>query len=137
MDIDYFKSINNIYGHLLSDEALKAVSSVISSSLSQTEMTCLYGGDEIVIMLPRTTGEEAKNIAKRLSEKVSAIELNPKYTGGADIKLSISQGISVFPYDTDDQNDLIKRADEALYYVKQHGRGFWALYGDIKEGKMK
>ena len=137
MDIDYFKTINDTYGHLLGDEALKAVSSVISGSLRQTDLPCRYGGDEIVIMLPRTTGEEAKNIAKRLSEKVSAIELNPKYTGGTDIKLSISQGIAVFPYDTDEQNDLIKRADEALYYVKQHGRGFWALYGDIKEGKMK
>lgn len=137
MDIDYFKTINDTYGHLLGDEALKAVSGVISGSLRQTDLPCRYGGDEIVIMLPRTTGEEAKNIAKRLSEKVASIELNPKYTGGADIKLSISQGISVFPYDTDDQNDLIKRADEALYYVKQHGRGFWALYGDIKEGKMK
>ena len=137
MDIDYFKTINDTYGHLLGDEALKVVSGVISGSLRQTDLPCRYGGDEIVIMLPRTTGEEAKNIAKRLSEKVASIELNPKYTGGADIKLSISQGISVFPYDTDDQNDLIKRADEALYYVKQHGRGFWALYGDIKEGKMK
>lgn len=137
MDIDYFKTINDTYGHLLGDEALKEVSGVILNSLRQTDLPCRYGGDEIVIMLPRTTGEEAKSIAKRLSEKVSAIKLNPKYTGGADIKLSISQGIAVFPYDTQEQSDLIKRADEALYYVKQHGRGFWALYGDVKDGRIK
>ena len=137
MDIDYFKTINDTYGHLLGDEALKEVSGVILNSLRQTDLPCRYGGDEIVIMLPRTTGEEAKSIAKRLSEKVSAIKLNPKYTGGADIKLSISQGIAVFPYDTEDQSELIKRADEALYDVKQHGRGFWALYGDVKDGRIK
>ena len=98
-------------------------------------MPCRYGGDEILIMLPRTSGEEAKNISKRLSEKVSKIKLHEGLTGGEKVKLSISQGISVFPYDTDEQADLIKRADEALYYVKQNGRGFWALYSEIKDKK--
>lgn len=135
IDIDYFKGINDTYGHLLGDEALKAVSEVIRSSLRQTDMPCRYGGDEILIMLPRTSGEEAKNISKRLSEKVSKIKLHEGLTGGEKVKLSISQGISVFPYDTDEQADLIKRADEALYYVKQNGRGFWALYSEIKDKK--
>ena len=135
IDIDYFKGINDTFGHLLGDEALKAVSEVIRSSLRQTDMPCRYGGDEILIMLPRTSGEEAKNIAKRLSEKVSKIKLHEGLTGGEKIKLSISQGISVFPYDTDQQADLIKCADEALYYVKQRGRGFWALYSEIKDKK--
>lgn len=135
IDIDYFKGINDTYGHLLGDEALKAVSEVIRSSLRQTDMPCRYGGDEILIMLPRTSGEEAKNIAKRLSEKVSKIKLHEGLTGGEKIKLSISQGISVFPYDTDQQADLIKCADDALYYVKQRGRGFWALYSEIKDKK--
>ncbi|MDR1123694.1 MAG: sensor domain-containing diguanylate cyclase [Elusimicrobiota bacterium] len=135
MDIDYFKSINDEYGHVLGDEALKAVSEVIRSSLRQTDIPCRFGGDEIMILFPRTTGEEALSIAKRLAAKVSAVKLPDRLTRGADIKLSVSQGIAVFPYDGDDQTDLVRRADDALYYVKEHGRGLCKLYGEIAEDK--
>lgn len=133
LDIDKFKNINDTYGHILGDEALKAVSEVIRNSLRQTDLPCRYGGDEILILLPRTTGEEASNIAKRLDEKVRAIKLPERITRGEDIQLSISQGISVFPYDSEDQETLIRCADDALYHVKETGRGYWAMYSDIKE----
>lgn len=131
MDIDHFKVINDTYGHILGDEALKAVSEVIRQSLRQTDIPCRYGGDEILILLPRTTGEEAKSIAKRLSERVSKITLPARLTRGEDIKLSVSQGIAVFPYDSDNASSLIQRADDALYYVKEHGRGFFSLYNEV------
>jgi diguanylate cyclase (GGDEF)-like protein len=133
MDIDYFKNINDEYGHVLGDETLKAVSEVIRGSLRQTDIPCRFGGDEIMILFPRTTGEEALHIAKRLAARVAAIKLPERLTRGAVIKLSISQGLAVFPYDGDDQTGLIRCADDALYYVKEHGRGFCALYSDIKE----
>jgi diguanylate cyclase (GGDEF)-like protein len=133
LDIDNFKTINDTYGHILGDEALKAVSGVVRANLRQTDIPCRYGGDEVAILLPRTTGEEALNIAKRLDGKVRAIKLPKRLTRGADIPLSISQGISVFPYDALTQVDILRRADDALYHVKEHGRGFWALYSDIKE----
>ncbi len=135
LDLDYFKGINDTYGHIMGDEALKAVAHVIQSSLRQTDLPCRYGGDEIVIMLPRTTAEEAKNIAARLSARVRAIKLPERLTRGEDIKLSISQGIACFPYDTDDEKDLMLKADKALYHVKETGRGVWAAYSDLKEDK--
>ena len=101
-------------------------------SLRQTDIPCRYGGDEIIIMLPRTTAEEAKHIARRLSQKVKAIKMNPELTKGQEVRLSISQGIAVYPYDSQEQADLIHCADEALYYVKEGGRGFWASYSDVK-----
>ncbi len=137
MDLDHFKNINDTYGHILGDEALKAVSEVIRNSLRQTDIPCRYGGDEILILLPRTTGEEAKNIAKRLSERVRNIELPKRLTRGEEIKLTISQGISVYPYDSEEPADLINRADEALYHVKEGGRGFWELYSDVKAAESK
>jgi diguanylate cyclase (GGDEF)-like protein len=133
MDIDHFKDINDNYGHIIGDEALKAVSDVIRGSLRQTDIPCRYGGDEIVILLPRTSGEEAVSIAKRLSDKVKAVKLPERITRGIDIQLSISQGISVFPYDSEEQKDLIKRADDALYHVKETGRGGWELYSDTAQ----
>lgn len=135
LDIDYFKNINDEYGHTVGDEVLKAISDVIRTSLRQTDMPCRFGGDEIVILLPRTTGEEALNIARRLSAAVAAIKLPDRITRGEKIKLSISQGIAVFPYDGEDQQALIACADDALYYVKQTGRGASALYSDIKDKK--
>lgn len=133
LDIDYFKQINDTYGHLFGDEALKAVSNIIKESLRQTDMPCRYGGDEIVILLPRTSGEEAKHIAARLLKRVKEIELPSNLSGGKVVKLSISQGIAVFPTDSDEINDLFKCADDALYHVKQGGRGFYALYDEIKK----
>ena len=137
MDIDHFKNINDTYGHILGDEALKAVSEVIRNSLRQTDIPCRYGGDEILLLLPRTNGEEAKNIARRLSERVRNIELPQRLTRGEEIKLTISQGISVYPYDSEEPAELINRADEALYRVKEGGRGFWTLYSDIKAPDTK
>jgi diguanylate cyclase (GGDEF)-like protein len=88
-------------------------------------------------MLPRTTAEEAKHIAKRLSQKVKAIKMNPELSHGQEVHLSISQGIAVYPYDSQDQAELIHCADEALYYVKEGGRGFWVSYGDVKNDSKK
>lgn len=133
LDIDHFKKINDTYGHLFGDEALKAVSNVIKSSLRQTDIPCRYGGDEMVILLPRTSGEEARHISARLLKKVKDIEIPASLSGGKVVKLSISQGIAVFPTDSDDVNELFKCADDALYHVKQGGRGFYTLYEEISK----
>ncbi|MBR2392001.1 MAG: sensor domain-containing diguanylate cyclase, partial [Elusimicrobiaceae bacterium] len=98
MDIDWFKQINDGYGHQIGDWALKEVSKVIRTGLRQTDVPCRFGGDEMVIMLPRTTGEEAKIIAKRLKDRIGAITLPSRYTEGKDVHLSISQGIPPFQW---------------------------------------
>ena len=133
LDIDHFKQINDTYGHLFGDAALKEVSRIIRESLRQTDIPCRYGGDEMVILLPRTSGQEARHIAARLLKKVKEIELPANLSGGQIVKLSISQGIAVYPTDSDDENEIFKCADDALYYVKQGGRGFYALYEEISK----
>ena len=130
MDIDWFKQINDNHGHQIGDWALKSVSKVIRSCLRQTDVPCRFGGDEMVIMLPRTNSEEAKVIARRLKERIHAITL-PDRAALEPIHLSISQGISTFPSDGTTAEALLDKADKALYVVKQHGRGDFAVYREV------
>ena len=131
IDLDFFKQINDNYGHQIGDWALQEVSRVIRTSLRQTDVPCRFGGDEMVIMLPSTNSEESKVIAKRLHERITALTLPTKYTGGEEIHISISQGIASFPSDASTQKELFDKADQALYVVKQHGRGHFAVYREV------
>ncbi len=132
MDIDWFKQINDRYGHQVGDWALKAVSKIIRSSLRQTDVPCRFGGDEMMIMLPRTNSEEAKVIAQRLQERICSVAL-PDRTSLEPERLSISQGISTYPSDGATAEELLEKADQALYVVKQRGRGNFAVYREVAE----
>lgn len=133
MDIDWFKEINDTFGHKVGDYALTEVSSTIMRSLRQTDFPCRFGGDEILIMLPRTNSQEAKYIAKRLGERIAAITLPKDLTAGKNFSLSVSQGISVFPSDSQEIMDLINKADKALYAAKKKQRGTFVLYREIEQ----
>lgn len=133
LDIDLFKRINDTYGHQIGDWALKEVSRVIRTSLRQTDFPCRYGGDEMVIMLPRTNDEEAKIIAKRLKDRINAITIPDRYTDGKKVPLSISQGISSFPQDGQNATELFEKADRALYWVKDGRRGTFAVYREVAD----
>lgn len=133
LDIDLFKQINDTYGHQIGDWALKEVSRVIRTSLRQTDFPCRYGGDEMVIMLPRTNDEEAKIIAKRLKDRINAITIPDRYTDGKKVPLSISQGISSFPQDGQNAAELFEKADRALYWVKDGRRGTFAVYREVSD----
>ena len=138
MDIDHFKNINDSFGHYTGDLVLKQVSEVILKSLRQTDFPSRYGGDEIIVMLPRTSGNEAKYIAKRLAEKIKNIRLPVENTGGAEYQISVTQGIAVFPQDSRDAVDLFNKADAALYYAKETERGTYSLYNEIPpENRVK
>ena len=106
---------------------------MLRSSLRQTDFPCRYGGDEMIIMLPRTNGEEAKIIAKRLKDRINAVAVPDRYTNGERVTLSISQGISVFPPDGKTAAELFEKADKALYWVKNGRRGTFAVYRDVAD----
>ncbi len=131
IDIDWFKQINDTYGHQIGDWALREVSRVIRTSLRQTDFPCRYGGDEMVIMLPRTNSDEAKIIARRLKERINAIAIPDRYTDGKRVTLSISQGVASYPQDGKTGAELFEKADKALYWVKQGGRGTYAVYREV------
>lgn len=127
MDIDNFKSINDNYGHQMGDEILRKISHTIKSTIRKIDMPCRYGGEEFAVVLPETNSPNAKIIAERLRKKVSEIIVKSKYDN--TISPTISIGIASFPTDGQDCGELIKSADEALYFAKKIGKNCVAEYG--------
>lgn len=121
MDVDNFKKINDNYGHQVGDKALCTVVKNIKNTIPIRNVDFLgrYGGEEFMTILPQTNGEKAFILAERIRKKVSS---NIIKTDKGNILLTISIGVST--YSTKDQSldDIISRADQALYQAKQQGR---------------
>ncbi len=115
IDIDYFKKVNDSCGHLVGDEVLKHISSLISNNIRKTDFIGRWGGEEFLVILPETKKEDMLTILEKIRKTVE--EDTIKEVG----KKTISVGATVFKKD-DDINSIIKRADEALYEAKESGR---------------
>jgi diguanylate cyclase (GGDEF)-like protein len=120
LDLDNFKLVNDTYGHLIGDEALRLVTGVLHSACRTTDVIGRYGGDEFMIVLPETTPAQAINVAERIDAELAAQELRPG--GGAAIPLHCSIGLATFPRDGDSAADLVAKADAALYQSKRQGQ---------------
>lgn len=119
-DVDYFKSINDSYGHDVGDIVLKKVSDICQTVLRKSDLFARYGGDEFIALLPNTKEENAILIAERLRQK---IEQTPVIVHGyGEIYFTISIGITMIDYNHGNLNDHIKQADKALYSAKFAGR---------------
>ncbi|MDX1390349.1 MAG: sensor domain-containing diguanylate cyclase, partial [Acidobacteriota bacterium] len=120
IDLDGFKEINDTHGHLVGDRYLKALGVTIRSRLRSADIACRYGGDEFCLLLPETDLEGASVIAERLRSDVAALALN---VDSLTIRTTVSIGVAIFPdHHTGDLNVLLRKADEALYRAKKHGR---------------
>ncbi|MFH0939546.1 MAG: GGDEF domain-containing protein [Planctomycetota bacterium] len=118
-DIDYFKKVNDTYGHLSGDMILKGVADVLRKGLRTGDLAFRYGGEEIALLLPHTSVEAAEQTAERLRVAVQAGIFHGEK--GQAIPIAISLGVAQhLPGLTGD--DLISRADRALYFSKQQGR---------------
>ena len=121
IDIDFFKAINDNYGHIAGDKVLKNIADVLVHSLRESDIICRYGGEEFAIILPETNKSEAVQTAERLREAVknSAIDYE-----GRLIKVTISLGVKVLDAKNLNMPSLsyIRSADEALYNAKKLGR---------------
>ena len=125
IDIDFFKRINDVYGHAAGDLVLKTVSRTMRSQLREYDVAGRYGGEEFAILLPFTRTEEAVMVAERLrqsveNKKIDLSKVNHE-TPNKIINVTISLGIYEFKI-TDSADDLLKNADKALYEAKETGR---------------
>jgi len=120
LDLDNFKLVNDTYGHLIGDEALRLVTAVLHRACRTTDIIGRYGGDEFMIVLPDTTPAQAINVAERIDAELAAQELRPH--DGEPIPLHCSIGLSTFPRDGDSAADLVSKADAALYQSKRQGQ---------------
>jgi diguanylate cyclase (GGDEF)-like protein len=120
IDIDHFKKFNDSHGHAEGDQVLKSVAKAILSSIRWSDWACRYGGEEFVIVLPGTAKENAVPLAERIRRKLA--RLDATLLKRIDTRITISAGVADFPQDAQRMEDLLHRADEALYLAKERGR---------------
>jgi diguanylate cyclase (GGDEF)-like protein len=128
LDIDHFKHVNDTYGHLMGDAVLKKFGELLREKglFRDTDVLGRYGGEEFIVLLPETNCKNAVNPALRLRDKIKAIEFCDET--GRKFNVTISIGVSEFLPEEAGAEEMIKRADLALYYAKEHGRDQVCLY---------
>lgn len=119
IDIDYFKKINDTYGHPVGDEVLKAVAATIRKTIRDIDIPARYGGEEFALLLPGTDSDGAVKMAERLRHSI--LKQRFSFEKG-EITVTVSIGISTAPADAKTKEELIKKADDALYQAKGKGR---------------
>jgi len=128
-DIDFFKKVNDTYGHPVGDIVLKGVSKIIRETVRDIDIPARYGGEEFAVILPETDGAGAQIIAERLRNAVGGKTFN---ADGKAFNVTISMGISVAPEDAKRKEELIEKADQALYHAKHNGRNQSVLWSSIR-----
>lgn len=124
-DIDFFKKVNDTYGHSVGDCVLKNVAKTIKKELRESDIASRYGGEEFVFLLPHTNIAEAQIVAQRLRKSVENKKINIedyKIENVKEISVTISIGVSEFDKNDKDAETLYKKADDALYQAKEQGR---------------
>ena len=119
LDIDHFKSLNDRYGHPFGDQVLKRVGAVLNASVYETDYVARYGGEEFVILLPRA---EAAGALRKAEAIRAAIEAESFTVGFETVKATVSIGVAHFPRDASSPDELVARADAAMYAAKSSGR---------------
>lgn len=128
LDIDFFKNVNDTYGHRVGDIILKEMASIITKTIRKTDIAARYGGEEFVILLPHTDREGAMLEAERIREAIGESSYSALPKGES---ITISLGISTCLHDAVCKpEDLVKFADKALYMAKEGGRNRAIMWND-------
>ena len=118
IDIDFFKRINDDYGHLVGDQVLKKVAQMLNAQVRKSDLAFRYGGEEFVILMTNTHSDAAHTIAERIRSKIAAAVVNIMEQ---TIPVTVSIGVSEFQHG-ESASTLFHRADQALYQAKHDGR---------------
>lgn len=118
MDIDYFKSVNDTYGHHAGDHYLVEFAKVLQNQVRLVDFVGRWGGEEFIILLPKTNAEQAKELAERLRYAVEMMQIE---SGRGLISRTVSIGIASAQSGKMDMDEIIRQADEAMYRAKQEG----------------
>ncbi len=132
VDIDYFKKINDLYGHPAGDEVLRNIAGIIRETVRDVDVPARYGGEEFAAVLLGTSHDGALNLAERLRTSIGNRRFN---LDGKDVRVTVSIGVATAPYDTGDKEGLVEKADQALYHAKRNGRNRCVLWRDIRKGE--
>lgn len=135
-DIDHFKKFNDTYGHQIGDEVLKTVAGIIKSRTRKSDICARYGGEEFAVILPETNEEGAYKVAEYIRKEIETTILK---VDNKELKITISIGVSSYSGDSAlevSKEELIRRADKALYKSKETGRNKVTKYSDINENQI-
>lgn len=116
-DIDKFKFVNDFYGHRKGDDVLRQVAEILRYNVREGDLVGRYGGEEFILILPRTNLTEARTVCERLRKTIEDTRLL-----GDDHAVTMSFGIAAYPDHGNTQEELIEKADQALYHAKETGR---------------
>lgn len=119
IDIDNFKQFNDRYGHLVGDAILRRVSKILTATVRQIDFIGRYGGEELSVILAETDKEQASFASERIRQAISATTIK---VYDEELKVSVSIGVSVFPDNALNMQDLIEMGDQALYLAKETGK---------------
>lgn len=134
MDIDFFKQINDTYGHLVGDSVLKNLAALLTQNIRPVDSVGRYGGEEFVVVMPETGLAGALAVAERLRKKVERMHLDWIPLTGTELPdrpVTVSMGVSCMPQCADCAKELIRSADQAMYIAKQAGRNQVVSYSEI------
>lgn len=129
VDLDQFKQVNDTLGHKAGDELLVGVTERMKSCLRESDTLARFGGDEFAVILPVISdAEAANNVARKFLDSYT----KPMKINGGVLNVTASMGISIFPNDGEDMDDLLHHADSAMYRIKKAGRNGCLLYTEVK-----
>jgi diguanylate cyclase (GGDEF)-like protein len=126
IDIDDFKRLNDTHGHVVGDEALVATARSIRNSIRAIDMAARYGGEEFTVILPQTAKQAARTMAQRIGRAVARTPIQT--TKGVVLYLTVSLGAASFPDDATTGDELLQRADQAMYEAKRRGKNQAVVY---------
>lgn len=121
IDMDYFKRVNDTYGHIAGDMVLREIGKMLLDSMRQSDLICRYGGEEFAVILPNTDVEKATVVSERFRERVNKHQFE---YDSKKLQITVSIGIASFDRSNDKQSptELVDNADQALYQAKREGR---------------
>ncbi|MCG8683641.1 MAG: GGDEF domain-containing protein [Desulfobacterales bacterium] len=130
LDIDHFKKVNDTYGHLVGDSLLKGFAFVLNGQVRRNDLVARYGGEEFLILLPETDVEGAYAVAEKVRVVLAKKEWTVKDSGKRIGQIKASMGIAEYLMDETD-NQVVKRADIALYQAKSRGRDRIVIHSEL------
>jgi two-component system cell cycle response regulator len=121
LDVDFFKAVNDNHGHDVGDRVLQEVAARLRNNVRNVDLVCRVGGEEFLIILPDTDGKVAMQVAERIRKAIASKPFNAGSRSGP-LTITLSIGIASIESTSDTMNDILKRADQALYRAKREGR---------------